>query len=266
MEYSLTLLKNWLNNLQNNIINDEILFLVFHNCGPHKINKEKFIEHFLSKIDSNSYHIVDINEIQNIEELQDYKGKKSIIIIGRETTSIDKIAYTNFKIILYCNTLLHYFNSKTINKLIEINGIDNLYYCYHITVIKKTDPLKIIHSFNYTLISKTLEELFSYTSFCSPFFSPLNILRSDRSKYYTFNILLDIFQEDIMLLIEEKKLTARLAIAIYKVCTLKFDDNNTTIGTFFHKKLGIKSKTYKTPKKYYYSQILKVYDLTSMKK
>jgi len=258
---NIALLKNWIINLENNIINNEILLLVFkkHLRYP-KLNKRKFIKSFLSEIDSNTYHLVDINEIRNIEELQDYKDKKSIIIIGDGTISIDKIAHTNFEILLFFNPVQYYFSSKTRDELLEINEIKYPY--RQIVVINKKDPFKIIYSDDYILISEYLNCLFFPHIVNRNFslFQSFSVLKSDRFPYVSYGHLVNIFKIDIKLLIREMKLTARLAIAIYKVSTLKFDDNNTIIGTFFHKKLGIKSKTYKTSKEYY-SQTLKVYDL-----
>jgi len=178
--------------------------------------------------------------------------------------SIDKIAYTDFKILLFFNPLQNIFQFKKIQKLLEI---DEIKYPYrYIKVINKKDPFEIINSSDYVHISECLNHLFHPYIFNKYFnlFSSFEVLVSDRSSYsFRRNSLQYIFEMDIKLLMVEKKLTARLAIAIYKVCTLKFYDNNTTVGTFFRKKLGIKSKTYKTSKQYG-SQILKVYDLEKL--
>jgi len=248
-------------NLENSVINNEILLIVSKNSFGHsKFNKERFIQNFLDKIDSNSYHLVDIVDIENIEKLKDYKDKKSIIVIGYIGMPIDKIVCTDFKILLFFSPVQNIFQFKNMQELVEINEIKYPY--RYIKVINKKDPFNIINSYDYILILECLNYLFHPYIFNKYFnlFSSFEILTSDRHSHALNIDMLNIFEKDIELLISEKKLTARLAIAIYKVCTLRFYDNNTTVGTFFSKKLGIKSKT----SKQYRSQILKVYDLEKL--
>lgn len=52
----------------------------------------------------------------------------------------------------------------------------------------------------------------------------------------------EMIKNDIWFLQNERKLTSRLWILIYKVSTLNDEMSNTAIGTFFRKSMGIKSR------------------------
>jgi len=261
MNNNLELLNTWMENFRNNVINNNILFLVFKNPNYMNliIDTEKFEQVFFKDVDKDYYQLSNLRELDNINELLNYKGKKNIIVFGYRGMDIQKIADTSFEILLFFNPQEYIFKFKTFNDLLTIDSSENLYIL--LNVIKKRDPFKII-KFN------DLVEIYDFVTFLFYLyvsnqkfflFRSINILKSDKNRYRYIDCL-NTFDKDIQLLVSKKKLTARLAIAIYKVSTLKFYDNDTIIGTFFRKSLGVKSKAYQLPYKAY-PQIVKVYDL-----
>ena len=251
----------WMENLYNGTINNEVLFLVFEYLGhDNKVDKNDFIKNFLDNLDSKNYQLFNIIDLDNVEEVQAYKKNKNIIIFGYPRMSIYKIANINLEILLVVNPIQYSIKFNTIRELLNIDSFHNTY----IKRIKINDPLEIINTNNYSVILNYLEFLF-YVRVSSKrlsLFLPFNVLKSDWSKENDF--LLENLKNDIHLLRGENKLTSRLANAIYKVSTLKFNDNNTKIGTFFHKHLGVKSKAFKLKTRSYPS-IVKVYDLKKAK-
>ena len=128
-------------------------------------------------------------------------------------------------------------------------------------MVKKQDPLKIITFNDLNKIYNFIKGLFYPYIFSRtfPLFQSIDILNNKITQDLPINYL-NILRNDVVLLIHKRKLTARLAIAIYKISTLKFRENNTVIGTFFGKKLGIKSKAFKLPYEAH-PQTIKIYDL-----
>lgn len=264
MQDSIQLITPWIENLENNIINDKVLLLVFKNPNYHiKLDKDIFNKQFLNHIDSKYYRLFNIKELDNMDIIQSDKKSKNIIILGHINMSIYKIANINFEILLFFSPLQNTSKFNSLRTLLEINSIQNPY--KHIITIKKKDPIKIIKSNDFRIISDQIESLFNPYLFNKYFtlFYPFYALKSDRSKNVVF--LKNILLEDIFLLIKNKKLTSRLAIAIYKASTLKFNENNTKIGIFFRKNLGIKSNPYKLPNRNNL-QTVKVYDLKILEK
>jgi hypothetical protein len=254
-------LNTWINDFKNNIINDNVLLLVFRDSNyGNKIINMKWVEEVLFKDMNNEYYqLSNMNELDNIDELQDYKGKKNLIVLGYMGMSIDKIANTNFKILLYFNPVEYFVKFKTFLNSLVFNYIKNPYAI--VDVIEKKEPLDIIVYNSSVEINYFLSILFFPYIFNKNFllFQSIDILKSNRRTYLYLDYL-DTLKYDVDLLIQKRKLTARLAIAIYKISTLKFHENHTVIGTFFRKELDIKSKTFKLPYKIY-PQIVKIYDL-----
>jgi len=264
MNISLQFLNTWMNNFKKNIINDHILLLVFRgfNHRNKTIDMQWIEEVLFANMNKEYYQLSNVDELNNINELQNHKGKKNLIVFGYSGINIDKIANTNFEILLYFNPLKYITKFKTLNNLLAFNNIKNPY--IRLDIIKKKDPLEIITSKCIVKINNFIKVLFfpdindqNYLLFQS-----INILKSNGNTSFYLNYL-STLENDILLLVRQRKLTARLAIAIYKVSTLRFYDNNTKIGTFFRKKLGCRSKTYKLPYKAY-PQIVKIYDLDSI--
>ena len=77
----------------------------------------------------------------------------------------------------------------------------------------------------------------------SQYLNNLNILQSKRFIQCNYYWRLQI-EKEIELLWQKKILTSRLAIAIYRATTLKFNDSNTCIGNFYNENLGIKSSSF----------------------
>jgi hypothetical protein len=75
----------------------------------------------------------------------------------------------------------------------------------------------------------------------------------------------ELIENDILILSTFKILTSRLAVTLYKMCTFKFYDSNTTIGNYYRKTIGVKSKTIQLPPNTKPIQKVKAYDLNSLK-
>jgi len=267
MNNNLQLLNRWMENFRNNVINNNILLLVFKNPNNKNpiIDKKKFEQVFFEDMNEGYYQLSSMNELDNIDKLQKYKGKKNIIVFGCRGMDIDKITDTSFEILLFFNPQEYIFKYKTFNDLLAIDTSKNLY--IQLNVIKKRNPIEIIKCNDSAEIYNFIKFFFHPKIYNKVFslFQSIDILKSDRSTYrYSFIYYLKILSPDIHLLVYKRILTARLAIAIYKVSTLKFHDNNTIIGIFFRKRLGVKSKTYQLPYEEN-SQRFKVYDLDSDK-
>jgi len=266
MNASLQILNTWIENFKNNIINDNILLVVFRdaNHDNRTIDIKRLKEVLFKDMNEEYYQLFNINELGNIDELQNYKCKKNLIVLGNIGMNINKIANTDFEILLYFNPLKYIIKFQTFNDLLAFDNSKNPY--IKLDVIKKRDPLEIITSNNFMKINDSVKVLFLPYIFNKnfPLFQSIDILKSNRNTYSYTNYLFTL-ENDIYLLVQKRKLTARLAIAIYKVATLRFYENKTVIGSFYRKELNIKSKAYKLPYPVR-PQIVKVYDLDRIKK
>jgi hypothetical protein len=259
------IINTWINNSSKDILNDEILLLVFKTSihSYHQQYSSKVKQFFFNLFNKKSYQIFDMKELENLSQLEEDIGKKNIILLGYQGMSIDKITNINLKILLLFKPMQSYFNDKTIDELFEIDYTNKPY--IHTVLIENINPVEIIDSNSYTIIYNHLIRLFNPIIFNQTF--PLfccihTALESDRTFFPPVSFL-KILDNDLHILLQKKQLTSRLAIAIYKASTLKFNANNTEIGTFFRKELGVKSKAYKLPEPY--PQIVKAYDLNKRK-
>lgn len=225
----------WFNNLKINKINHEILCVFFNTkeTGDYQNYISRF-ENSLKKIlsendiNSNSYQIF------TFKDYKDFLGKKldsNIILICPIGMNILKISdYNSDLLCIKFDELKQNFESYS-------------EYCY----ITKKEPLLILKYCSLDKKKYMLYNNFIYKEIFSKFeyFGDINYLKSDNvlaskslSKELKYN--LDV-------LCDKNILTCKLAIALYKSTTLRFNDSNTKIGTYFKKRLGISSKTMQLP-------------------
>jgi hypothetical protein len=115
------------------------------------------------------------------------------------------------------------------------------------TYIEQRDPIEIIKTFNYNIIRDHIYTLFMVQKGNSHIclFSNIEILQSN--KLTPVALWYKYIDQDIVILCSHKILTSRLAVALYKVTTLKFSDSNTKIGSYYSEKLKVKSVTVQLP-------------------
>jgi hypothetical protein len=238
------LLNNWLFKIKNHEINEEILLLIFQK----NINKmiKQIFEDF-SKSNKVFINLIDLDKIENSNTLN---NNENIIIFSKNDININKINNNKYKIILLVDDKSFNIENHIKNILSNKNSIISkdfgpINYLENRSLIQKTNPIEIINTFNYFLIESKIFSLFYRKMLYKEIkiFSNLNILQNKDFPYGVINLRVQI-EKEIHLLCENKILTSRLAIAIYKSCTLNFSTSNTYIGNFFRKQLGIKSSTY----------------------
>lgn len=238
----------WLNNLKQNKLNDEIL------CIFLEIKKVDNFENFLSKrinilkdtftknnINSSSYEIFDS---QNFDNLSKIKSDLNNIIICNIGMDILKINDCNSKLICVL------FNDLITKKPDFQSNIEYIY-------INKQEPLFLLkeHSIksekenniaqNYSKAYYNYNTIYNMIFLAFKYYGNIKSFKSDNllaSKFFVKEL-----EYDIDVLCYRNILTSKLAIALYKITTLKFNDSNTKIGTYYKKNLGITSKTTQLP-------------------
>lgn len=268
------LVLHWLNNVIDNKLNDEILLIVLNSFYQGDENAIKKFEKIINlDINIYNYKIFDIKEIESINKIKKTEDNTNIILLGHPSMNINKILNSNTKVLLsvYSNLLeCNLLKTKTkelrlsketinIEDELEINEWERLEH-----YIEKKDPQKVIYSNNYNFIYKSIFSIFLkeiYNNFLTVFY-PFSILQSNQTTFPTF--WKDQIEEDILILKNYKILTSRLAVAIYRSCTLSFFDSNTKIGLFYYDKLRIKAKTTQLPIQN--RQKVKAYDLNKTTK
>ena len=257
---SIPLLQKWFYNLVHDIHNEEILLLIYHHNTKYIYsNYLYFIKEIILKIKKlepkGKYEILNFLDIANINQIQN--NKNIILLSSNLFNSINKLEDCKHKI-LYFNINKEIYNSiltftkKTLN---DINSTPN--YQYY-TYISSENPINLIKQ-EYSVIKNLIFRLFENNNF-----NDIELLKSDRSM--DNRIWKEQIKEEIYLLTLHNILTSKLAIAIYKICTFKFNENNKNIGIFYSKELGIKSKTMHIPniyggKKKMFSTKTKAYNL-----
>lgn len=114
-------------------------------------------------------------------------------------------------------------------------------------LIYKRDPIWIlgkkdksfIYTYMFSIIYRKIPTLWRKEVI---YFRNLQIIQNKNSTISDDDEFLQILKYDLQILNESQILTARLAVEIYKVFTLRFNDSATKIGRFFRENLGIKSK------------------------
>lgn len=235
---SIPLLQKWFYNLVHDIHNEEILLLIYH----HDTKYIFFIKEIILKIKKlepkGKYEILNFLNIASINQIQ---NNKNIILLSNLFNSINKLEDCKHKILYFninkeINNSILTFTKKTFN---NINSTPNYqYYNY----ISSENPINLIKQ-EYSVIKNLIFRLFENNNF-----NDIELLKSDRS--VDNRIWKEQIKEEIYLLTLHNILTSKLAIAIYKISTFKFSENNKNIGIFYSKELGIKSKTMHIPNIY----------------
>jgi len=252
--YNHLLVNHWLSNVIDNKINNDILLFILRRKRNLKTNKKKEFEKNFN-LDTSNYKLFDIDEIDSLYEIMNSDLNTNIILLGHDSMDIDKVVYTNCKILIcpYYDFIDYNVNKKivsneTIKNICDSASkpeIDFLERCKY--YIESRDPFKIINIDNplviYQNIFSLLLQKFEFGEII--IFSHLEILQSN--KITPFTLWKRFIEQDIYILIRCKILTSRLAIAIYKATTLKLNDSNKRIGLFYYKQFKIKAKTVQLP-------------------
>lgn len=248
IESTTSILIKWLDNLKQNKLNDEIL------CIFLEIKKVDNSQNFISKrinilkdtftknnIDSCSYEIFDSQNFGNLSKIKSDLNNIFICNIGMD---ILKINDCNSKLIcvLFNDLIDNKQNFQLYFEYLFINKQDPLFFLKEYSIkIKKENNMTQNYSnayYNYNPIYNMIFLAFKY-------YGNIKSLKSDNllaSKFFVKEL-----EYDIDVLCYRNILTSKLAIALYKITTLKLNDSNTKIGTYYKKNLGITSKTTQLP-------------------
>jgi len=172
-------------------------------------------------------------------------------------TDVDATIKSNRRLILY-------FDKQIAIGSLSILKNSNYKFVYFDTNISSPNPLFIFQKMNPLLVAqnnityiKDIISIFLNSNKNQKSLISLTqvnafLLRNKR------NISLETIQNDILFLEHYNKLTSRLAIFIYKLCTFEFDASEKEIGLYFSQSFG-KSKPLN--KKTYSIENVKGYDL-----
>jgi hypothetical protein len=239
---SIPFLQKWFYNLIHDIKNEEILLLIY----PQKQNKDVGTENLniINKINlkirslehNGSYNILNLESIFSINQIL---NNKNTILVSNVHIDINKLE--NCK-----NTILYFNVNNEIHKTIfTLNKTLNLYnnelyeQDYRSNYIKLMNPINILRRES-SIIYNLIFRLFENNNFYN-----IELLKSNKS--IDTRTWIEQINEEIYVLTFHNILTSKLAIAIYKICTFNFHENNKNIGIFYSKQLGIKSKTMHLP-------------------
>jgi len=172
-------------------------------------------------------------------------------------SDIDAAEKSNQQIILYFDKQV---NLTTLN-ILQSGKYRYLYYDLRYTKknlpfhLKKNEPIDIVEM-NILYIKEFITIFLTHNQNQKPIFTltQINTLLFRSKK----NITLETIHKDIKFLEQHNKLTSRLAIFIYKLCTFEFHASDKEIGLYFSNHFG-KSKPLN--KKSYGIQNVKGYDL-----
>lgn len=263
----------WLNNVINNILNKDILLIILESSFE---SKKDLFKDFRNKVnlDESTYNlkIIEVDELDSFNDLCVTKKNKNIILLGYSSMDINKIYDFNCNILLSrynefinCELKINKDESRDIKNIIlskkhiksSIKNCDSKYleekpdyYDY----IKKRDTLTVIKSNDYNHIYSCIFLLFYNEKFI--LFNNIEVLQSN--KKMNFFEWRDKINNDILVLLHDKILTSRLAVAIYRSSTLDFNKSNKGIGEYFHNQFGYGSKLTTLPRS---KERLKAYSL-----
>lgn len=218
---------NWLDNLKNNKLNDEILCIFVKNKIENISNK---IVDIFTKNDINS-DLYQILFSQDFDHISNIKSSSNIILICNIRMNILKINDSDSKLICIL------FNKLTYN--LQHNTPSLFEYIY----IDKEDPLSILKLYStknknddvqsYRKDYYHIDYLYKIIFSKFDYYGNIKSLKSDNllsSKFFENEL-----EYDLNVLCYRNILTSKLAIALYKITTLKFNDSNTRIGTYYKK-------------------------------
>ena len=221
-------ISRWLRKAKLEEINNEVLLLFSTSIiGKSEITKTLNIN--LKSLEVTNYKLIDINEIDRVKH---EKHDKNIILLSFIAVDIMKLVDIDYPI-LFC--FPNYNNNLPLNidNIMSREEIPSFRY-----LIETQSPLSIINN-NISTLKARIMTLYRYNE--SLLFSNVKILQSNN--LIDFGQWFSLISDDIKLLNSKRILTARLAVAIYKIATLKFNATNTTIGLYYRNSLSIKSKT-----------------------
>ncbi|WP_419678483.1 hypothetical protein ACN2EN_05660 [Aliarcobacter lanthieri] len=226
-----TLIK-WLKNIQNDIINEEILYI-----------KDIYI-----KPKSNIF------DLSNYKGSRDYKNKNLISTSYINKFTLETILGNNLKIIYvkYDEKVLSKF--EIFFKKIEINVEDEFkdIEFFLIERIKLQDVLNKENLYDFlqerkNILTNIFEEDNRVILMEENFKVKANTIVSRNKRFYYSNMLFENFtllQLDINILKNSKLLTSRLANYIFKICLLYVYSTDKSIGNKVHYTLEVGSKPY----------------------
>ena len=262
--FHIELVNHWFYNLINNNVNDELLLLVLPSFNDSK-NK---LKDSLEKLTKN-YELVEISSIKSINELE---KNKNIILLGYPMMNIYLLNNMEHSVLYISLIYLNqYFLSDKHIEDIEKSSMKKFVYerDRYLYFYEQREPIALLNTLSRKEISNSVIAPLLYSQKEIPFYFiqtifPYPFISKDKDKHYGIDWE-TIINIDIFYLLKSHILTARLAILIYKVTTLKLDDSTTRIGIYYRQKLGVKSKTTRLPQNIYEipGHTAKAYDLTN---
>jgi len=237
------LITEWFNNLLDNKINNEILYL--ENVDP---NTVRSIRDLLFKYNADKF--VYVSDV--IEDLDSIENKNNVILflkiknnrskfIGSKMLGKLKLLFVPRKSIFY-NKMENYIDPTNIRKHPKVDISENERFLYY---IEKVNPINLITNRTYFEIVSFLETSIKRSFiFMEP--DEMLSLLLDKTNYKKENYVdfIGNLTSDIMNLKNFQILTSRLAVVIYRIANLNLDATTTEVGRYFHRELGSKSKTY----------------------
>ena len=231
-ENILLCLISWIKNINNDINNESILLIdaSIENCIKKLIEKNKLEE----------IEIVNLadSELEYFEFLRNDKQKIVIYSSCYEASeNFEMVKYGKKYLFIHNVTedeISSYYNYYSKTEIeIDTNLKDYIY-------IEKTDIYKLISS----KIEKEaiiLEEILkNYIVFFSIFYS----FNSAIFKDIKYSLFYDTYPFELKLLLNNKILTSRFAIFLYRLTSFKFIENKTRIGRYYAKNFESKSKVF----------------------
>ncbi len=233
------LITQWFNNVLDGKQNDEILFLE-RPTG----NTEKSIHELLGE--QNNYKITSTTAYTN--HFKKYENKNRNIILFQsineqyisELPVFRKMIHKIFLLVPKENNFLKEIKNDIDTKRIQSHSNTYIKEERYLYYFEKVDPLDLILNNTFELKSFIHNAIIQNLIFWKDR-DRLNLLiykTSFKRENYT-----DSLSADILLLIENKILTSRLAVVVYRIANLNLSATTTEAGRYFHKKLGSKSKT-----------------------
>jgi len=225
---------NWLAKLKENQVNSDVLLLIFkgyfQNYQNINTKLNKIIEKITKELTTQEISNYDILRIEKIASL---KVNTNTILIGYEGMDRKFLQDIDFQILCcYCKN----YSEETILPIATTKSVQNKHTC----IIKKRNPIEILRNYK----AYTIED------YLYPYFQQKLSPHDNKIKIFYPSIFEHWIRSDIMIFSEEKILTARLAIIIYKVATLNFNASNREIGLFYKNVFG-KSKSKRLNNKVY---------------
>lgn len=225
------LIKNWFFNLNNNVINESILVMIYSGKLEDLVSFD-----FKIKMNLSVYYSI---PFLNYSKLNTDQKNKIIIVDPTKLDSI-KLELVNKKMLIiesnhdFFKNIQEYKNPQIYN---ELNIDENELNSYYLEKVNISEIFQNLQTFN---LSHEISIRLHLLTKIYPNIEYLLIQNlSIKTLYKNEN-----FKSDIEMLYKHKVLTSRLAVIIYRIFTLEIDSNVTAIGRNIFNLTGCKSKSF----------------------